>query len=114
VKVRLAACLLALGLAFPATASAIEGQRAVRHIKLYVQQDCHSYPGFRCVGWHVEHCYEISRRKVRCRAIQEFRHNGNWRQCVSGVAAVEWPDHSYVELHFGYTRCYSESGEEIR
>ena len=95
-------------------ASAIEAQRAVRHIKLYVKEDCHSYPGFRCVGWGVEHCYQLGQWKVRCKSHQDYMHNGNWRTCLFRTSAVERRDHSRVDLHFGYARCYSESGEEIR
>jgi hypothetical protein len=95
------------------TAQAIEGQRAVRHIKRYVEQDCYSYRGFRCVGWGVEHCFKLGQRKVRCKAHQEYIHNGNWRICLFRASAVERRDRHLVDLHFGYTRCYSESGDEI-
>lgn len=107
-----AGALLVLGGA--EAAQAIEGPRAVRHIRKLVAEDCRSYPGFDCLDWEVTRCYKISWRKVRCSAWQQYSHNGNWRECRFKVAAVEERWRNWVRLHFGRVRCFSESGKEIR
>jgi hypothetical protein len=108
-----AAALVALALV-PAAAQAIDGQQAIRHIRQLVAKDCYSYPGFRCLGWDVWHCWKISNRKVRCKSLQEYEHHGNWRICKFATSAVEESDGNLVRLYFGAARCYSESGAEIR
>lgn len=110
---RVALLVAVAALLVPASAQAIYGPEAVRHIRRFVAEDCTSYPGFRCLGWEVEHCWKLGRRKVRCKAWQEYRHNGNFRICRFHVAAVERRDHSFVSLHFGAVRCFSESGQPI-
>lgn len=110
--------LAALGCLLVATpAGAIEGPRAVRHIKRLVEANCYSDAranGATCLGWRVWHCYKLGSYKVRCRSYQEYRKNGNWRICYFTTAAVERRDRSLVDLHFGRGRCYSESGAPIR
>lgn len=93
-------------------AYAIEGPRAVRHIKLAVKDDCHSYRAATCLYWEVSHCFKLGHWKVRCHALQQYRVHGNWRECRFNAVAVEGHD-GWVHLHFGYTRCYSENGELI-
>jgi hypothetical protein len=108
------AVLVTLLIAFGASeAQAIEGQRAVRHIKLAVKEDCNSYrsEGATCLYWEVSHCFELGRSKVRCKALQQYRLNGNWRECRFHASAVERA--GLVHLYFGRTQCYSESGEPI-
>jgi hypothetical protein len=100
-------------LVLAAPAEAIYGPYAVRQIKRYVKEGCHSYPGFDCIGWKVWRCYRISARKVRCYSKQEYSHNGNWRECRFKTSAIESRDHQWVTLHFGHARCYSLSGAPI-
>jgi hypothetical protein len=101
-------------LVLSAPAEAIYGPYAVRQIKSYVKEDCHSYPGFDCLGWEVDHCYKISRRKVRCSSRQEYTHHGNWRECRFKTSAIESRDRRWITLHFGRAQCYSQSGALIR
>jgi hypothetical protein len=105
--------LVVLMAAIAEPASAINGPRAVRHIRQAVAEDCHSHPAAKCLYWEVSHCYKLSARKVRCHALQQYRYNGNWRECRFNAAAVEERHGPLVHLHFGRTRCYSESGELI-
>ena len=102
------------GAASAASAYPINGVWAVRQIKRTVKEDCYSYPGFRCLGWSVWHCYKLGRYKVRCRSEQEYMHRGNWRECRFNTVAKEEKHTNWVHFHFGSVRCYSESGAEIR
>lgn len=113
-RVRAVLLVAVMALMVPAAAQAIYGPQAVHHLRRWVEQDCHSYPGFRCLDWNVEHCWKLGRHKVRCKAWQEYRHNGNFRICRFHVSAIERPDRDLVYLHVGWVRCYSESGKEIR
>lgn len=97
------------------SAQAINGPWAVRHIKRVVDEDCHSYraEGAVCLYWEVGHCYKLGRRKVRCKALQQYRVNGNWRECRFHASAVKERHGPYVHFFFGQTQCYSASGAPI-
>lgn len=112
-RVKLLVFVLLGALVLPSAAGAIDGPRAVRHIKLAVKRNCleeeRRYHAT-CLGWRVWSCYKLSRRKVRCHSDQEYRHHGNWRICYFRTAAVENRSRTLVSLHFGRSRCYNESG----
>jgi hypothetical protein len=76
-----------------ASAGAINGRRAVRQMRAYVDEDCNSPEarriGYRCLGWDVYHCYELGGRKVRCKVYEEYEHNAHRRTCYFKSTAVE-------------------------
>jgi hypothetical protein len=112
-KVRVLLVALCAVFVFGGTAEAIFKPYAVRQIKRYVKEDCHSYPGFDCLGWAVWDCRKVTGLKVRCSSQQEYSHNGNWRECRFKTSAVESHDRQWITLHFGRARCFSESGAPI-
>ena len=112
-KLRVLLAALAVVLALGGTAEAISKPYAERQIKRYVKEDCHSYPGFDCLGWSVWDCRKVSGRKVRCSSQQEYSHNGNWRECRFKTSARESNDGRWIYLHFGRAQCFSESGAPI-
>lgn len=112
-RIRILAVALCTVFALVGTAEAINQPYAVRQIKRYVKEDCHSYRGFDCLGWKVWACFKVTGFKVRCSSRQEYSHNGNWRECRFKTSADESRDHQWITLHFGRAECYSESGAPI-
>ena len=96
-------------------AQAIDGPRAVRHIRKGVSNDCqaHARYGLFCEDWGVTDCRKPSRVKVYCTAWEHLRRNGNWRECIFRVAAVENPRTGWVRIWGGVKRCYAEGGSQI-
>jgi len=97
-----------------AAAGQIEGVWAVEQLERKVERDCHEHTGSHCVGWDVWHCYKVGRgQKVRCKAIEELEHDGNWRECRFHALAVKEPGSAYVNFWFMPFGCFNHRGERV-